>query len=184
MREVFIVQDKYGVKDTLENNPIEFWKEFIEVTIDNPEWLVDDFGHIDINNLTQTFYKFNIGMGWSNSFYKDVSFLSGGAIDAGMLFAKAYTANKMNKYEIQMLLQNFGFDRDLQGLYLDVVYSYYDQVFDELKLFVDDPRGLQIELEFKDGLNSSILEKIEENPMLVFTILNNMNFSLIANPRI
>jgi ACT domain-containing protein len=90
----------------------------------------------------------------------------------------------MNKYEIQMLLQNFGFDRDLQGLYLDVVYSYYDLVFDELKLFVDDPRGLQIGVEFKDGLNASIMEKIEENPMLIFTILNNMELNLSANPRI
>ena len=184
MRESFIVQDAYGVKDTIENNPIEFWREFIEATIDNPEWLDNDFEHIDINNLTQVFYKFNIGVGWSDSFYKDVSILSGGAIDAGMLFAKAYTANKMNKYEIQMLLQNFGFDRDLQGLYLDVIYSYYDLIFDELKLFVDDPRGLQIGLEFKDGLNASIIEKIEENPMLIFTILNNMDLILSANPRI
>lgn len=183
MREVFIVEDRYGVKDTIEDNPLEFWREFIEVTIDDPSWMEEDFGDIDFNGL-QTFYKLGIGMAWSSSFYRDISILSGGAIDAGMLFAKAYTANKMNKYEIQMLLQNFGFDRDLQGLYLDVVYSYYDLVFDELKLFVDDPRGLQIGVEFKDGLNASIMEKIEENPMLIFTILNNMDLSLSANPRI
>ena len=183
MREVFIVEDRYGVKDTIKDNPLEFWREFIEVTIDDPSWMEEDFGDIDFNGL-QTFYKLGIGMAWSSSFYRDISILSGGAIDAGMLFAKAYTANKMNKYEIQMLLQNFGFDRDLQGLYLDVVYSYYDLVFDELKLFVDDPRGLQIGVEFKDGLNASIMEKIEENPMLIFTILNNMELNLTANPRI
>ena len=183
MREVFIVEDTYGVKDIIEDNPLEFWREFIEVTINDPSWIEEDFGDIDFNDL-QTFYKLSMGMAWSRSFYRDISILSGGAIDAGMLFAKAYTANKMNKYEIQMLLQNFGFDRDLQGLYLDVVYSYYDLVFDELKLFVDDPRGLQIGIEFKDGLNASIMEKIEENPMLIFTILNNMDLSLSANPRI
>jgi hypothetical protein len=183
MREIFIVEDRYGVKDTIKDNPLEFWKEFIEATIADPNWMEEEFDGIDLY-CCQTLYKLGIGMAWSSSFYRDISILSGGAIDAGMLFAKAYTANKMNKYEIQMLLQNFGFDRDLQGLYLDVVYSYYDLVFDELKLFVDDPRGLQIGVEFKDGLNASIMEKIEENPMLIFTILNNMELNLSANPRI
>ena len=101
-----------------------------------------------------------------------------------MILAKAYTANKMNKYEVQMLLQNFGFDRELQGLYLDLIYSYYDNLFDEIKIFVNNPRGIMIELDFAEGLDTSILEKLDENPMLFFTILNNMDLSINANPNL
>ncbi len=83
-----------------------------------------------------------------------------------------------------MLLQNFGFDRELQGLYLDIIYSYYDNLFDEIKIFVNNPRGIMIELDFAEGLDTSILKKLDENPMLFFTILNNMDLSINANPNL
>jgi hypothetical protein len=133
---------------------------------------------------SQTLYNTSLGISWSNGVYRDISNLSEGVVDAGMMLAKAYTANKMNKYEVQMLLQNFGFDRELQGLYLDLIYSYYDNLFDEIKIFVNDPRGIMIELDFAEGLDTSILKKLDENPMLFFTILNNMDLSINANPNL
>lgn len=182
LRSVFIEEDIYETREMIKNNPSEFWVSFFEELVEDPDFFLDIVESSGLMEASQNMYDSSFGISWSNNFYKDISFLSGGAVDAGMMFAKAYTANKMNKYEVQMLLQNFGFDRELQGLYLDLVYSYYDQFFDETKIFVNNPRGVMIELEFAEGLDLSIFEKLEENPMLIFTILNNMDLSITANP--
>jgi hypothetical protein len=181
---IFIEDNIYGTKETIKNSPSQFWIEFFETAIDDPDWIIDLAESSGLMSSSQTLYNSSLGISWSNGVYRDISNLSEGVVDAGMMLAKASTANKMNKYEVQMLLQNFGFDRELQGLYLDIIYSYYDNLFDEIKIFVNDPRGIMIELDFAEGLDTSILEKLDENPMLFFTILNNMDLSINANPNL
>ena len=98
------------------------------------------------------------------------------------LVSKGLIANKMNKYEIQMLLQNAGLDRNLQGLYLDYAYTLYDQFYEQAKIFINNPRGILFELEFPLGLDQQILYEIEQNLMMAFNVLNNMEFKITANP--
>jgi len=184
LRSIFIEDNIYETKETIKNSPLQFWIEFFETAIDDPDWIIDLAESSGLMSSSQTLYNTSLGISWSNGVYRDISNLSEGVVDAGMMLAKAYTANKMNKYEVQMLLQNFGFDRELQGLYLDLIYSYYDNLFDEIKIFVNNPRGIMIELDFAEGLDTSILKKLDENPMLFFTILNNMDLSINANPNL
>lgn len=132
--------------------------------------------------LDQKIYKFSFGINWSDQIFREAAYASGGTIDAGLLFAKGLMSNKMNKYEIQMLLQNAGLDRNLQGLYLDYVYTLYDQVYEQARIFINNPRGLLIELEFPLGLDQKMFYEIDQNPMMAFNVLNNMEFSITANP--
>ncbi len=184
LRSIFIEDNIYETKEIIKNSPAKFWVEFVDSAIKDPSWIIDIAESSGLISSSQTLYNTSLGISWSDGFYRDISILSGGAVDAGMMFAKAYTANKMNKYEVQILLQNFGFDGELQGLYLDLIYSYYDQFFDEIKIFVNNPSGIMVELDFAEGLDTSIVEKLEENPMLFFTILNNMDLSINANPNL
>ena len=148
----------------------------------------EDLG-IDLDNLEagtapglSKIYKISFGVNWSDELFRKITYASGGTIDAGLLVAKGLVANKMNKYEIQMLLQNAGFDRNLQGLYLDYAYTLYDQIFDQVAIFINNPKGLLLELEFPLGLDEQIFYEIEKNPMMAFNVLNNMEFSITANP--
>jgi len=150
---------------------------------------IEDLG-IDLDNFAQNatypglnkLYKISIGVNWSDELFRKITYASGGTIDAGLLVAKGLVANKMNKYEIQMLLQNAGLDRNLQGLYLDYAYTIYDQIFEQAAIFINNPKGLLLELEFPLGLDEQIFYEIEKNPMMAFNVLNNMEFSITANP--
>lgn len=148
----------------------------------------EDLG-IDLENIENgaypglnKIYKMSIGVNWSDELFRKITYASGGTIDAGLLVAKGLVANKMNKYEIQMLLQNAGLDRNLQGLYLDYAYTLYDQIFEQAAIFINNPKGLLLELEFPLGLDEQIFYEIEKNPMMAFNVLNNMEFSITANP--
>lgn len=146
---------------------------------------VEDLG-IDLESETypgdSKIYKISIGVNWSDELFRRITYASGGTIDAALLVAKGLVANKMNKYEIQMLLQNAGLDRNLQGLYLDYAYTLYDQIFEQAAIFINNPKGLLLELEFPLGLDEQIFYEIEKNPMMGFNVLNNMEFSITANP--
>lgn len=126
--------------------------------------------------------KFSFGINWSDQMFRKIAYASGGTIDAGLLVAKGLISNKMNKYEIQMLLQNAGLDRNLQGLYLDYVYTFYDQFYEQAKIFINNPRGILFELKFPLGLDQQLLYEIEQNPMMAFNVLNNMEIKITANP--
>ena len=130
----------------------------------------------------QKIYKISIGLNWSDQIFREIAYASGGTIDAGLLAAKGLIVNKMNKYEIQMLLQSAGLDRNLQGLYLDYAYTLYDQIYEQAKIFINNPKGMLLELEFPLGLDQDIFYEIEKNPMMAFNVLNNMEFSITANP--
>ena len=136
-----------------------------------------------LSDLSGTLYGFSLGLNWSDELFRNISRDSGGAIDGAMLMARGMISNKMSKYEIQMLLQSAGIDRNLQGLYLDYVYSLYEQLYDQAKIFINNPRGLLIELKFPNGLDQEIFYELEQNPMLAFTILNSMELKITANPR-
>ena len=130
----------------------------------------------------QKIYKISFGLNWSDQIFREIAYASGGTIDAGLLAAKGLIVNKMNKYEIQMLLQSAGLDRNLQGLYLDYAYTLYDQIYEQAKIFINNPKGILLELEFPLGLDQEIFYEIEKNPMMAFNVLNNMEFSITANP--
>ena len=148
---------------------------------------IEDLG-IDLEGLDsgsypdQKIYKISFGINWSDQFFREIAYASGGTIDAGLLAGRGLAMNKMNKYEIQMLLQNAGLDRNLQGLYLDYAYTVYDQIFEQVKIFINNPKGLLVELEFPLGLDQQIFYEIEKNPMMAFNVLNNMEFLITANP--
>ena len=134
------------------------------------------------SGVNQKIYGVSFGINWSDEMFRKIAYASGGTLDAGLLVAKGVISNKMNKYELQMLLQNAGLDRDLQGLYLDYMHTLYDQMYDEAKLFVNNPRGLLLELYFPMGIDETLIYQLEENPMMAFNILNNMEFKIKANP--
>ena len=135
-----------------------------------------------IDQIDQKIYKLSFGINWSDQMFRKIAYASGGTIDAGLLVAKGLIANKMNKYEIQMLLENAGLDRNYQGLYADYAYTLYDQLYEQARIFINNPRGLLIEIEFPLGLEKMFYE-IEQNPMMAFNVLNNMEFSVTANPK-
>jgi hypothetical protein len=62
------------------------------------------------------------------------------------------------------------------------MHTLYDQMYDEAKLFVNNPRGLLLELSFPMGIDETLIYQLEENPMMAFNILNNMEFKIKANP--
>ena len=170
---------------TVEENQYEDrFDEATERFVNSFEDLGIDFE--DLENATypglSKIYKISIGVNWSDELFRKITYASGGTIDAGLLVAKGLVANKMNKYEIQMLLQNAGLDRNLQGLYLDYAYTLYDQIFEQAAIFINNPKGLLLELEFPLGLDEQIFYEIEKNPMMAFNVLNNMEFSITANP--
>ena len=106
-----------------------------------------------IDQIDQKIYKLSFGINWSDQMFRKIAYASGGTIDAGLLVAKGLIANKMNKYEIQMLLENAGLDRSYQGLYADYAYTLYDQLYEQARIFINNPRGLLIEIEFPLGLD-------------------------------
>ena len=110
-----------------------------------------------IDQIDQKIYKLSFGINWSDQMFRKIAYASGGTIDAGLLVAKGLIANKMNKYEIQMLLENAGLDRSYQGLYADYAYTLYDQLYEQARIFINNPRGLLIEIEFPLGLDQKCL---------------------------
>jgi hypothetical protein len=169
------------------------WDEYINIVNKVSEASYDDafdeaearFAQLENkleSGLTQKVYGVSLGINWSDEMFRKIAYASGGTLDAGLLVAKGVVSNKMNKYELQMLLQNAGLDRDLQGLYLDYMHTLYDQMYDEAKLFVNNPRGLLLELSFPMGIDETLIYQLEENPMMAFNILNNMEFKIKANP--
>ena len=174
------LKDTYDVdQKELEDNIIRAWEVIFDDYFFDPEFTAEMS-----RAQKMIFYELDYSLSWSSKFYREVSLLSKGVVDAGILGLKTYTVSKMSKYELQMLLENFGFDKQLQGLYLDLIYEYYSDSFEQVRIFANNPQGMSLRLQSKQGLNGDILLEIEENPMLIFSILNNVKISIIANPSI
>ena len=174
------LKDSYDVDQKyLEDNIISAWEVILEDYFSDPEFTAEM-----TRAQKMMLYEVDYSLSWSSKFYREVSLLSKGIVDAGILGLKTYTVSKMSKYELQMLLENFGFDKQLQGLYLDLIYEYYSDSFEQVRIFANSPQGMSLRLQSKQGLDGDIFLEIEENPMLIFSILNNVKISIIANPSI
>ena len=72
-------------------------------------------------------YGMSYEIAWSKGLFRQISSLSNGVVDGGMLALKAYTISKMNRYEFIMLLESLelGLEYERQGLLGDILYKLY-----------------------------------------------------------
>ena len=85
----------------------------------------------------------------------------------------------MSKYELVALLDGVGIPYEYKGLFDELAYEYYSNFFDEVKTFVNYPRGLGFKVEITDKIDPQVFMQVEDNPMLLFNILNKTFFWLI-----
>ena len=186
IRSSVLIQTKY-TEEKIINNREKFYATLFNL-IENG-YLIDEFDdEIDyfIASNPLKLYGISYELTWSDDLFRKISSLSNGMVDGGMLALKAYTISKMRRYEFLMLLESFdiGLEYEKQGLFGDILYSLYSESFDEAKKFVSNPQGLGISINSPNGIDNRTLMGIEENPTLIFTILNNINFRVYANPDI
>ena len=89
----------------------------------------------------------------------------------------------MSKFELVALLDGLGIPYEYKGLFEDLLYDYYSDFYSEAKEFISFPRGLAFSVELLEPINPEILYQLEDNPMLLFNILNKIRFEVKANPR-
>ena len=156
-----------------------------EAAIYDPEIINDIFYDIDLS--TYDLYSegsIAINMAWSKEVWDAASLASGGTIDAGLFAAKTFLTNKMSKYELVALLDGVGIPYEYKGLFDELAYEYYSNFFDEVKTFVNYPRGLGFKVEITDKIDPQVFMQVEDNPMLLFNILNKIEIDIYANPQI
>ena len=156
-----------------------------EASIYDPEIFNDIFYDIDLS--TYDLYSegsIAINMAWSKEVWDAASLASGGTIDAGLFAAKTFLTNKMSKYELVALLDGVGIPYEYKGLFDELAYEYYSNFFDEVKTFVNYPRGLGFKVEITDKIDPQVFMQVEDNPMLLFNILNKIEIDIYANPQI
>ena len=90
----------------------------------------------------------------------------------------------MSKYELVALLDGVGIPYEYKGLFDELAYEYYSNFFDEVKTFVNYPRGLGFKIEITDKIDPQVFMQVEDNPMLFFNILNKIEIDIYANPQI
>lgn len=135
------------------------------------------------NNLSQGKYSYDIS--WSYEFWNSLLISSGGTIDAALLGIKPLLAKKMTMFEFNALLDGSGLiPYEYKGLANAFLYELYSDLYNELKKFINNPRGIRLTLEVLNPIDPAVLSRIEDNPMLIFNILNNIKFSIEANPGI
>lgn len=186
IRSSILIETKY-TEEKIINNRDGFYTALFKL-IENG-YLVDEFS----NEIDYSFafnpvklYGMSYEIAWSDDLFRQISSLSNGVVDGGMLALKAYTISKMNRYEFLMLLESLelGLEYEKQGLFGDILYKLYSETFDEAKRFANDPKGFGIRCDSQNGIDNSTLMSIEEYPTLIFTILNNVNCRVYANPDI
>ena len=156
-----------------------------EASIYDPEILNEIFYDIDLSTYdlySEGSIAFN--MAWSKEVWDAASLASGGTIDAGLFAAKTFLTNKMSKYELVALLDGLGIPYEYKGLFDELAYEYYSNFFDEVKTFVNYPRGLGFKIEITDKIDPQVFMQVEDNPMLIFNILNKIEIEIYANPQI
>ena len=128
-------------------------------------------------------FSLTFSLAWSPEVWDAASVASGGTIDAGIFAANTFLATKMSKFELVALLDGLGVPYEYKGLFEDLLYDYYSDFYAEAKKFVSFPRGLAFTVEVLEPINPEILIQLEDNPMLLFNILNKIRFEIKANPR-
>ena len=184
IRSSVLIETKY-TEEKIINNREEFYSTLFNIIEEG--YFLDAFNdEMDYFNASNPLklYGMSYEIAWSDELFRQISSLSNGVVDGGMLALKAYTISKMNRYEFIMLLESLelGLEYERQGLFGDILYKLYSETFDEAKRFVNNPKGLGISIDSPNGIDNSTLMRIEEYPALIFTILNNINFRVYANP--
>ena len=186
-RSSILLKTEFTEDDIIENR--DEFLAFIQDILINNDYLFDEI----INELNyfnsygnMTFYGISTEIAWSDSFFRLASQLSNGLVDGGLLALKAQTISKLNKDDFFLILDSAGLEDDygFLALYGDLFYEIYSETFYELKKFSVKPSGLGISLISKSGVDYTTFQGLEENPTLVFTILNNAKFKIYANPKI
>ena len=144
--------------------------------------LLEVYTSEELTNLFETF-SLTFSLSWSKDFWDAASIASGGTIDAGIFAANTFLATKMSKFELVALLDGLGIPYEYKGLFEDLLYDYYSDFYSEAKQFINFPRGVSFTLELLEPINPEILYQLEDNPMLLFNILNKIKFEIKANPR-
>ncbi len=144
--------------------------------------LLEVYTSEELTNLFETF-SLTFALSWSKDFWDAASIASGGTIDAGIFAANTFLATKMSKFELVALLDGLGIPYEYKGLFEDLLYDYYSDFYSEAKQFINFPRGVSFTLELLEPINPEILYQLEDNPMLLFNILNKIKFEIKANPR-
>lgn len=144
--------------------------------------LLEVYTSEEFAKLLETF-SFTFSLSWSKDFWDAASIASGGTIDAGIFAANTFLATKMSKFELVALLDGLGIPYEYKGLFEDLLYDYYSDFYSEAKKFIGFPRGLSFTIELLEPINPEILYQLEDNPMLLFNILNKISFEIKANPR-
>ena len=186
IRSSILIETKF-TEEKIINNRDEFYSTLFNIIEEG--YFLDEFNdeleYFSASNPLKL-YGMSYEIAWSDNLFKQISSLSNGVIDGGLLALKAYTISKMGRYEFIMLLESLelGLEYERQGLFGDILYKLYSETFDETKRFVNDPKGLGISIDSPNGIDNSILMGIEQNPTLIFSILNNINLRIYANPDI
>ena len=186
IRSSILIETKY-TEEKIINNRDEFYSILFNIIEEGyfSDEIYDAMDYLIVANPVK-WYGMSYEIAWSDGLFRQISSLSNGVVDGGMLALKAYTISKMNRYEFLMLLESLelSLEYERQGLFGDILYKLYSETFDEAKRFVNNPKGLGISIDSPNGIDNSTLMGIEENPALIFTILNNINFRVYANPDI
>ena len=153
----------------------------------DPEYAMDELLEAlelygDLSYVSDGF-SLTFGLSWSKEAWDVASIASGGSIDAAIFAANTFLTTKMSKFELVALLDGLGIPYEYKGLFEDTLYNYYLDFYSEAKKFVNFPRGLSVTIELLEPINPEILYQIEDNPMLLFNILNKIRFEIKANPR-
>ena len=187
LRAVILIKTRFTEEEII-NRRQEFFEVLAEGLFNDGyllEELVDEMDYFS-DRYPIKLYGISTEIAWSDDLFSQVSRLSSGVVDAAMLALKAYTYTRMNKYEFLRLMESLavGIDYSLLALYGDIFYNLYSETFDEIKKFTNNPKGLGFSINSPNGIDNRTLMGIEENPTLIFTVLNNTKFKIYANPRI
>ena len=140
-----------------------------------------------LNQLNTNIYSAIANIAWSERLFKDLSILSGGAIDAGLFTMKSLLSEKLTKSEFEQTLGFFLMDPDVSsfasGFSFDELYKVYSDYYFKLKSFANNPKGIGVSVKSKDGLDTEYLLYLAENPLLVMGLLNSVEVELLLNKR-
>ena len=132
-------------------------------------------------------YGFQVNLNWSNRALRDASILSGGVIDTALLTIKSIFDTRLNKQEFDQLLYQFSgpeygeiISSVLQG---DEIYREYSKYQPKIKSFANNPQGIGFTIKSRSGIDEEYLFYAAENPLLLVSLLDDIELELLLNKR-
>ena len=139
------------------------------------------------NPLGSKMYGFQVNLNWSNRALRDASILSGGVIDTALLTIKSIFDTRLNKQEFDQLLYQFSgpeygeiISSVLQG---DEIYREYSKYQPKIKSFANNPQGIGFTIKSRSGIDEEYLFYAAENPLLLVSLLDDIELELLLNKR-